>query len=129
VGERRTKHVVRDDDGNPVDLSKALMDALAEEAPDGDDGDVPESVVVDSLPDSPLTELDSSKTGEAQVLERLVRKGKFSPRTEYEMGACQMLVIRGYATTADNERFHPTLRGKQKLLRLKPRSSLRFGKF
>lgn len=103
--KRKTSHVVRDDDGNTVDVSKALLDAIAEES--GDES--PDSITIDSLIETP--DEGSKQTGEMKVLVRMAKKGKFTPRTEYEMGACQMLKFRGYATTEDNKRFSPTPQG------------------
>lgn len=113
--KRKTSHVVRDDDGNAVDVGQALLDALADEGMPEGDGDE----------DGPRE--GSKQTGEMTVLVRMAKNGKFTPRTEYEMGACQMLKVRGYATTKDNKRFSPTPEGKARALELKP--SLRFGKF
>lgn len=112
--QRPTSHVVRDDDGNEVDVSKALLDALVDEGLPEGDGD-------DELREG------SKQTGEMTVLVKMAKNGRFTPRTEYEMGACQMLKVRGYATTKDNKRFSPTPTGKARALELKP--SLRFGKF
>ena len=111
-------HVVRDDDGNAVDVSKALADALAEV--------MPECVVVDSLAGGDELREGSRQTGEMTVLVKMVKKGKFTPRTEYEMGACQMLRVRGYAMTRDDKRFHPTSSGVERARGLN--LSLRLGR-
>jgi len=102
-GVGRRGRAVRDEHGEVVDVSMALIDALDE---------VYGSITVDDEISAPNE--GGRKTVEMGVLVRMAKKSKvmkrFTPKAE-EVGACLILVSRGYAASAGSGGFTVTASG------------------